>query len=51
VAAKKWKSIKGAGLTDLTRQSKTRAYLQQRGFESNVISMAIRKIREREESV
>ena len=46
VAAKKWKSIRGAGLTDLTRLSKTRAYLQQRGFESNIISLAIRKIRE-----
>ena len=48
VATKKWKSIRGVGLTDLTRQSKTRAYMQQRGFESNVISLAIRKLREKE---
>lgn len=46
VAAKKWKSIRGVGVTDLVRQAKTRAYLQARGFESNIISLAIRNLRE-----
>ncbi len=46
VAAKKWKSIRGVGVTDLLRQAKTRAYLQTRGFEANVISLVIRQLLE-----
>lgn len=44
IAAKKWKSIRAADVNTYTRQSKTRLYLQQRGFESSVISAAIRKL-------
>ena len=44
IATKKWKSIRGADVNTYTRQSKTRLYLQQRGFESSVISAAIRKL-------
>jgi regulatory protein len=44
IAKKKWSSIRGEVVTDYTRQSKTRQYLLQRGFENAVISAAIRKI-------
>jgi regulatory protein len=44
IATKKWRSIRGQEVNSYTRQSKTRAYLQQRGFEAAVISAAIRKI-------
>ena len=44
IASKKWKSVRGQGVNTYTRQSKTRQYLQQRGFESSVISTAIRKL-------
>ena len=44
IASKKWKSIRGQGVNTYTRQSKTRAYLQQRGFETSVIAAALRRL-------
>jgi regulatory protein len=46
LAAKKWKSIKGEGVNLFVKMSKTKNYLQQRGFEPLLIQQAINQLKE-----
>ncbi|MCU0379801.1 MAG: RecX family transcriptional regulator [Chitinophagaceae bacterium] len=46
LAGKKWGSVRGAGITSLTRKAKTRAYLLQKGYESPRISAVLAKLGE-----
>jgi regulatory protein len=48
LAEKKWRSIRGQGVNSYVRQSKTRTYLQQRGFENAVIAAAMSRLRDTE---
>ncbi|RTL57368.1 MAG: RecX family transcriptional regulator [Sphingobacteriales bacterium] len=45
-AAKKWKSIRGEGVNLFVKMSKTKNYLQQRGFEPLLIQQAIQRLKE-----
>lgn len=46
VASKKWNSIKGAGVNLFVKMSKTKNYLQQRGFEPVLIQQVINQLKE-----
>lgn len=46
LAAKKWKSIRGEGVNLFVKMSKTKNYLQQRGFEPLFIQQAINQLKE-----
>ena len=46
LASKKWKSVKGEGINLFVKMSKTKSYLQQRGFEPVLIQQAINQLRE-----
>ena len=46
LAAKKWKSIKGEGINLFMKMSKTKNYLQQRGFEPVLIQQVINALKE-----
>ena len=46
LAAKKWKSIKGEGINLFMKVSKTKNYLQQRGFEPVLIQQVINALKE-----
>lgn len=46
LAAKKWKSIKGEGVNLFVKMSKTKNYLQQRGFEPALIQQALNHLKE-----
>lgn len=46
LAAKKWKSIRGEGVNLYVKMSKTKNYLQQRGFEPLLIQQAIQRLKE-----
>lgn len=44
LAQKKWNSIKGEGVNGFVKMSKTRSYLQQKGFEAAAIQKVIRAL-------
>lgn len=46
LATKKWKSVKGGGVNLFVKMSKTKNYLQQRGFEPLLIQQAINQLKE-----
>jgi regulatory protein len=46
LALKKWKSIRGEGVNLYVKMSKTRNYLQQKGFESNLIQQTIAQLKQ-----
>lgn len=46
LAAKKWKSIKGEGVNLFVKMSKTKNFLQQRGFEPAMIQQVINQLKE-----
>lgn len=48
VASKKWRTIKGEGVNHFVKMSKTRNFLLQRGFETNLIAMVIRELQSNE---
>ena len=41
LASRKWTSVRGAGVTDLTRKAKTTAYLLQKGYEPNLVRVVL----------
>jgi regulatory protein len=47
IIEKKWKSIKPESDSDFTKQAKTRAYLFQRGFESNLVGLVMKRFLEK----
>ena len=47
LAKKKWASIKGSGINQFVKMTKTRNFLLQKGFESALIGDAINKIKEK----
>jgi regulatory protein len=46
LAAKKWNSIKGAGMNRFVKMSKTTNYLLQKGFESQLVKQAIQELKD-----
>lgn len=46
LAMKKWNSIKGPGVNQFVKMSKTRDYLLQKGYEAAVIAVVIKKLQE-----
>ena len=46
LARKKWSSLKAPGTTDYVKSSKTTTYLLQRGFERQLISQAVAKLKQ-----
>jgi len=44
LARKKWNSIKGTGINQFVKMTKTRDFLLQRGFESTLIGEVIKKL-------
>ena len=46
LAKKKWNSIKGAGINQFVKMAKTRDYLLQKGYETAVIAVVIKKLQE-----
>lgn len=46
LASKKWSTVKGPGITKFVKTQKTTTYLLQRGFEPELIRMAIAQIEE-----
>ena len=47
IIEKKWRSIRPESDTNYTKQAKTMAYLFQRGFESNLVSIVLKKFLEK----
>lgn len=47
LAKKKWASIKGSGINQFVKMTKTRNFLLQKGFESALIGDALKKITEK----
>lgn len=47
IIEKKWKSIRPESDTNFTKQAKTRAYLFQRGFESNLVGLVMKRFLEK----
>jgi len=47
IIEKKWKSIKPESDSDFTKQAKTRTYLFQRGFESNLVGLVMKRFLEK----
>jgi len=47
IIEKKWRSIRPESDTNYTKQAKTMTYLFQRGFESNLVSIALKKFLEK----
>ena len=46
LAKKKWNSIKGPGVNQFVKMSKTRDYLLQKGYEASVIGVVIKKLQD-----
>jgi regulatory protein len=46
LASKKWKAIKGEGVNLFVKMSKTKNYLEQRGFEPQLIQSVINQLKE-----
>jgi regulatory protein len=44
LAGKKWASIRGEGITNLTRKAKTHAYLMQKGYEPVLVRSVLVKL-------
>jgi regulatory protein len=44
LARKKWASIRGQGITNLTRRAKTAAYLHQKGFEPALVGPLLSRL-------
>lgn len=44
LARKKWASIRGQGITNLTRRAKTAAYLHQKGFEPALVAPLLKRL-------
>ncbi len=47
IIEKKWRSIRPESDSNFTKQAKTRAYLFQRGFESNLVGLVLKKFLEK----
>jgi regulatory protein len=47
IIEKKWRSIRPESDSNFTKQAKTRAYLFQRGFESNQVGLVLKKFLEK----
>ncbi len=45
LAAQKWKSVKGVGVNNFVKMAKTRDYLLQKGYESELISVELEKLK------
>jgi regulatory protein len=48
LTVRRWNSIKGAGTNLFVKMAKTRDYLLQRGYESNLVAMEIRSLAEKQ---